>query len=379
MNRIIIVGGGLAGSLAALALAERRPDVELLLIEQGQTFGGNHTWSYFDSDIPQANRWVLEGIPAIRWPAHEVRFPKRTRTIDVGYNSIRSADLDHAVRAGLRADQYRLGAGVQSLQPTSVTIDGASLPARVVIDARGPSATAGLELGWQKFLGRYYRFQRPHGVKLPMIMDATVAQIDGYRFIYQLPISATDMLIEDTYYSLDPAIDGDALRDRLDHFATMTGAGPAIIFEEESGLLPVVVGGQVGALWSSSSLPLLGLRGGFFHPTTSYSLPDAVANAVHLTEQGDLTSGAVYALLRNRAEYLWRERAFFRLLNRMLFKAAEPDQAYRVLEHFYRLPAPLISRFYSADLSGLDKLRIMSGKPPVPVGKALWAMMRSAA
>ncbi len=53
---------------------------------------------------------------------------------------------------------------------------------------------------------------------------------------------------------------------------------------------------------------------------------------------------------------LWRERAFFRLLNRMLFHAAEPDQSYRVLEHFYRLSPAVISRFYAAQLTNLDKL-----------------------
>ena len=33
-NRLIIAGGGLAGCLAALALAKARPEVELLLIEE---------------------------------------------------------------------------------------------------------------------------------------------------------------------------------------------------------------------------------------------------------------------------------------------------------------------------------------------------------
>jgi lycopene beta-cyclase len=50
-----------------------------------------------------------------------------------------------------------------------------------------------------------------------------------------------------------------------------------------------------------------------------------------------------------------------------------------VLEHFYRLPQEVIARFYSARLTALDKLRILSGKPPVPIGRALLAMRRTAA
>jgi lycopene beta-cyclase len=58
----------------------------------------------------------------------------------------------------------------------------------------------------------------------------------------------------------------------------------------------------------------------------------------------------------------------------MLFNAAEPDQRYAVLEHFYRLPEPLVGRFYAAQLSAIDKLRIVSGRPPVPIGRALAAL-----
>ena len=73
---LIIVGGGLAGSLAALALAERRPDVPLLLVEAGETFGGNHVWSFFDGDVTRADeRALVEQLKPIRWPSHDVRLP----------------------------------------------------------------------------------------------------------------------------------------------------------------------------------------------------------------------------------------------------------------------------------------------------------------
>jgi lycopene beta-cyclase len=378
MSRIIIAGGGLAGSLAALALARRRPDVEFLLLEQGATFGGNHTWSYFDTDVPPESRWLLDGLAANHWPKHEVHFPNRHRMIAIGYNSIRSRNLDKALRETLRPDQYRFDARIASVGPTSVTLDGGeTLEADGVLDARGPVAMPGLDLGWQKFVGRYYRFERPHGVRLPVIMDATVEQIDGYRFAYSLPTSPTELLIEDTYYSATPVLDQEALRARID--ALMASQWSAELIEEESGVLPVVLGGSIDSLWRDARAPLIGVRGGFFHPTTSYSLPDAVANALLLAQQSDFRAASLMLLFHDRARRLWRERAFFRLLNRMLFRAAEPNQAYRVLEHFYRLSPSVIGRFYAAQLTSLDKLRVLSGKPPVPIGRALSALRKGAA
>ncbi|MEO7601768.1 MAG: lycopene beta-cyclase CrtY [Sphingomicrobium sp.] len=376
MSRVIIAGGGLAGGLVALALATRRPDVDVTLVEQGDAFGGNHTWSFFDSDVADEDRWIVGLVDHSHWPDHAIHFPKRQRTIPIGYNSIRSQSLDKALRETLDSGQIRLGATITSLSPTSVTLGGGeTLEADAVIDARGPRDLPGFELGWQKFVGRYLRFPGPHGVERPMIMDATVEQIDGYRFLYRLPVSPTELLIEDTYYSVSLSLDTPLLEARVDADAAALGAGTPEIIEQEHGVLPVVMAGDVGSLWRGAAVPRLGIAGGFFHPTTSYSLPDAVANASLIARQQDFSAPALHALLSARANRLWRERRFFRLLNRMLFRAAEPAKAYRVLEHFYRLPPVIVAHFYSARLTMLDKARILSGRPPVPIGRAIAALL----
>ena len=100
-------------------------------------------------------------------------------------------------------------------------------------------------------------------------------------------------------------------------------------------------------------------------------MPDAVGLANAICALPVIDAASVERLVRERSIRLWRERAFFRLLNRMLFRAAKPGERYKVLERFYGLSAPLIARFYAANLTPLDKLRILSGKPPVPVGAAL--------
>ena len=326
--------------------------------------------------MPADQRWVLQDLVSSHWPSHDIRFPKRERTIGIGYNSVRSRDLDKIVRKTLPKSALRTGTPIGAVGATSVDLaDGERLVADLVLDARGARGIPGLDLGWQKFVGRTYRFDGGHGVERPVIMDGTVAQHDGYRFVYFLPFSATELLIEDTYYSTDRALDRSMLQERLDAQAERVASGKFKLLGEEEGVLPVVMGGDFEALWRASDLvPRLGVRGGFFHPTTSYSLPDAIANAALITGLTDFDSRTVARILRARAKKLWRQRGFFRLLNRMLFRAAEPNESYRVLEHFYRLPPAIIGRFYAADLTPLDKLRVLSGKPPVPLGRALAAL-----
>ena len=68
-------------------------------------------------------------------------------------------------------------------------------------------------------------------------------------------------------------------------------------------------------------------------------------------------------------------RGFYRALDTMLFRAAEPDRRYQVLERFYRLGPDLVQRFYAAESRRTDQLRILSGRPPVPIGRAMRSLV----
>ena len=376
-QRLVIAGGGLAGGLAALALAARRPEAELVLVEQAQRFGGEHVWSFFDGDVAGEDRWLVDPMVAARWPGHDVLFPARQRTLPTGYASLRSGLLDARLRAALRPDQYRLGAPIAAVEADGVVLAGGErIEATAVIDARGPgdpSILDALDLGWQKFVGREYRLGAPHGLDRPIVMDARVDQADGYRFVYCLPFAEDRLLIEDTYYSTSPELDRDELGRRILAYAEAQGWRIAALEREEAGVLPVAMGGDFDAFWPAGDpVGRLGLRGGFFHPVTGYSLPDAVRCAMLLARQPDF--GAIANILRDEAARLWKARLFYRLLSRMLFRAAAPAERYRVLEHFYRLDTDVIARFYAARSTLADRLRILSGRPPVPVGRALKAL-----
>ena len=369
---LIIVGGGLSGALAALAIAEARPDVPLLLVEAGTDFGGNHVWSYFDGDVTGAEKTLVEGMKPHRWPSHTIRFPNRQRRLGFGYNSVHSERLDSLVREKLAPSQYRLGASVKRIASDGITMaDGAEIAAAGVIDARGPTGPMpGIEIAWQKFVGIEYAIPG-HGLETPIIMDATVDQSDGYHFVYSLPFSADRLLIEDTYYTNDAALDIRAIARRIADYAAAQGwSGEEL--RREDGQLPILLGGDPDVFWPANDpIPRLGLQGGFFHATTGYSLPQAAANAVALAQLSDLSAASLARWTRSRFLAQWKSGAFYRLLNRMLFKAARPEERVRIFQHFYRLDEALVGRFYGGKLTSFDKMRILSGKPPIPILRAL--------
>ncbi len=373
---LIILGGGLAGGLAALALRSERPDLTIALVEPGERIGGNHLWSFFESDIDPANRSLVEPLIAHRWPGYEVHFPALRRWIDQPYRTIESESLDAAVRAALPADAVFRARAIEAA-PGRVTLDdGRSIEGGAVIDARGlTEAPTGLACGWQKFVGQSLTIDSGHGIDRPMVMDATVDQAEGYRFVYCLPFSDTEVFVEDTYYSDMPDLDRDMLAGRIGAYVAAHGWRVTAASREERGVLPVVMGGDFDAFWpATEQLTRIGVRGGLFHPLTSYSLPDAVRTAVWLAREAPLNSRLGMAA-RARAKTHWERGKFDRMLARMLFRAADPAERYRILEHFYRLPAPLIARFYAGGSSWADRVRILAGKPPVAIGRAIAAAM----
>jgi len=115
----------------------------------------------------------------------------------------------------------------------------------------------------------------------------------------------------------------------------------------------------------------IGMAAGLFQPMTGYSLPDAVRTASLVAALPSLEVHALHDALKAHAEAAWRSRGYYRLLARMLFRAAMPAERYRMLERFYGLDGKLIARFYAGQSTALDKARILCGKPPVPIGRAM--------
>ena len=251
--------------------------------------------------------------------------------------------------------------------------DGRELAGTCIIDARGNRASPHLLLGYQKFLGLEVSLKQPHGQVLPIIMDATVAQNDGYRFIYSLPLTEDRLLIEDTYYSDGDTLAPEALRNQIAGYAAAQGWQLDGVLREESGVLPIILAGDIDAFLDEHAhgAPRIGLGAALFHPTTGYSLPDAVRMADRLATTAPLNTASARAVVHAQIRETWRNHGFFRLLNRMLFKAGAPARRYTILERFYGLDAGLIQNFYAGRLTTTDKARILIGKPPIAIRDAI--------
>jgi lycopene beta-cyclase len=381
----IIVGGGLAGGLAALALAQAGRAANLTLLEGEATLGGNHTWSFHDTDLDDEGRTFVSPMVARRWPRHEVRFPGRARTIAAGYSAISSAGFAEIVGARLQATgaRVRLGARAVAVAADQVRLaDGTVLRGDMVVDARGPTlGSNGERCGFQKFVGLELELDADGPWATPVLMDATLPQTDGYRFVYVLPFSSRRVLVEDTYYSDDPRLDHEACEREVLAYARRNGAVVVRVLRREVGVLPLPIeqplaGGTTKDTGGAGPLKI-GYRGGFFHAVTGYSVPLAVPVALAVARAR--SASEAHAALAVISGALAPQQRFGRLLNRLMFVALPPPSRWRAFERFYRLPEATIARFYAGRSTWGDRARVLVGRPPAGISwsRALGAWGRS--
>lgn len=371
---LVLVGGGLANGLIALRLSQVRPELRVAIVEAGAALGGNHTWSLFDADLTAEQREWTAALIAHQWEHYSVRFPRRQRVLPMGYRSSTSDKLAAALTSALPAEHIFLSAPAVSVAADRVVLaDQRQLNATAVIDGRGYRPSPHLELCWQKFVGQELELAAPHGLTGPVIMDATVPQLDGYRFVYVLPLGPRRVLVEDTYFSDAADLSEAAVMARIADYAADQGWSVERIVREEAGVLPMAIGGNIERLWDDGTpgVGMTGLQAALFQPATGYSFPDAARSADLIAALPVLDSDSVYRALREHSLRNWRATGFYRYLNLLLFKGANPAERYWVLERFYGMSDGLIRRFYAGQSSLVDRARILIGKPPISVRRAV--------
>jgi lycopene beta-cyclase len=359
-----LVGGGLQNALIALCLLERQPQARICLIERSATLGGNHLWCFHAGDVPESARAVIDSLVVRRWADYEVLFPGSRRVVDDEYAAVSSSRLHDVVSSKLAqapSATLLLDTSVAKVANDHVELgDGRTVHARVVIDARGPERLLPPSAAYQKFVGLELEIEPSAAFERPRLMDARVPQRDGFRFVYVLPFAPDRVLIEDTYFSDSPDLDQTRLCTEISRYAERHGLQVRSVVRRESGVLPLPL--QADLQFSQDSPLVAGYAGGFFHPTTGYSLPVALRLARHVASRSTttlFTDGWQRLLDRQR-----RQASFGMLLNRLLFSACLPEDRWRILARFYALPAPLIRRFYALDTSAIDRARIICGRPP---------------
>ncbi len=372
---VALVGAGFANGLIAAAVLHQHPGARVAVIDRRPDRSFNQTWCFHESDVPTAQVWSwLAPFVSHVWPGYDVAFPKFQRGFEGSYMGISGDSFgkvmeDLCLRPTVKV--FR-GQAVTAVEWDHVTLeDGRQVFARVILDGRGAVAqTTGT--GFQKFVGWEVDLEAqscPLPTR-PLLMDAQVDQVDGYRFFYVLPLGSQRFLIEDTYFSSRAELSVAAVEARLSDYIAQRGWRVRQLVRQEQGVLRMPwVSDERESPFAKAGFIQVGYRGGWYQPATGYSVPLALRVAHAVAGVGKFETPLINAAL----EPLWRQHkrqaAYYRLLNRLAFRGVKDEDRLAVFQRFYRLPAALVARFYAGQSTWWDKARILGGRPPVPLSR----------
>lgn len=375
----MILGAGCAGLSLALNLVEAGVDEPILVVDRRDRFENDRTWCFWDVEPTRFTE--LASHAWSRWMVHDGRRETVAECQQYRYLRIRSGDFYRSAFDRLAAAPnvtLALGRRIQGVSetPRGVTVataegdlrglrafdssgrTAASVPSTLTLKMRRPSLL-------QHFFGQTIRVDHPvFDPSRPTLMDFRASQADGPHFVYLLPLSTTEALVENTYlFPFDASPD----RHRLEIAAYLRlrydlDPDSFEVIEEESGAIPMSLApNQVEA---TRRVVPIGLAGGAARPSSGYAFlriqRQARWLADRLVREESIDSGGLRRSLGPR-KYRFFDAVFLRTL------ADHPELAPRIFGRMFDRaePAALV-RFLCEHSTLRDDLRIVAALPKLP-------------
>jgi lycopene beta-cyclase len=357
----ILAGGGCAGlSLVYHLLESSLKESQILIIDPSQGEIPNKTWCYWSKEAlpihPQSARFS--------WNSFYLKDANQQLTKpleELSYHHLNSHDFYAHVLEKIRQfpNVHFLKEEVVALTPTGTEIQvtthtADSYNASFVFDSRVESNDSDQSILKQVFIGIRIKVSEPlFDPKKWGLMDFETRSSNGFDFIYTLPFSTHEALIEYTAYTTEERSEEELLKELQEFLNQKYGPIAYDIQFQESGKIPMSTRNFFSSV-SPRHIPI-GTAAGWTKPSTGYTFAPIQENCTALVaslEKGELTR--LHFRRKNRFVFYdnilltiahrWPKRLPSLFLN--LFSSSRPE---------------LVFRFLSEKTTFSEEIRLLSG------------------
>jgi lycopene beta-cyclase len=357
----ILAGGGCAGlSLVYHLLESSLKESQILIIDPNQGEIPNKTWCYWSKEAlpihPQSARFSWNSF-YLKDEAQQLTKPLN----ELSYHHLNSHDFYAHVLEKIRQfpNVHFLKEEVVALTPTGTEIQvtthtADSYNASFVFDSRVESNDSDQSILKQVFIGIRIKVSEPlFDPKKWGLMDFETRPSNGFDFIYTLPFSAHEALIEYTAYTTEERSEEELLKELQEFLNQKYGSIAYDIQFQESGKIPMSTRNFFSSV-SPRHIPI-GTAAGWTKPSTGYTFAPIQENCAAIVaslERGELTNlhfprksrFVFYDNILLTIAHRWPKRLPGLFLN--LFSSSRPE---------------LVFRFLSEKTTFSEEIRLLSG------------------
>lgn len=371
---IAIIGGGASGLalLYAMHLQGILGEYEVALIEPEAKDSNDRTWSFWTDESDSA--WqMFSAVVSKTWSKVEAT-PGMQKLAPYKYGQIRSKDyyayINDALLSYPKFDRIRLRVDhlVNGSPLRIITTEKGQVTADLVFDSRPPQVYDP-ELIWQSFVG--YRIKSEEASFDPDIcrlMDFAVPQEKGLQFMYLLPTSENEALVEFTRFGAEVLSEKESLP-VINDYLLQLGIKTYEIEEKEIEKIPMSLKlNQRGKLhpYKANYIPI-GVRAGVVKASTGFAFKKIAQHSWELA-----------IALKNRQAlpkvgHPWNFWFYDELLLNLWWKEDSP--IYKIFLRLFEVhPIARILDFLDEKSHWTVDLRIMYNMPWAPF---FWSIGRS--
>lgn len=357
----ILAGGGCAGlSLVYHLLESSLKESQILIIDPNQGEIPNKTWCYWSKEAlpihPQSARFSWNSF-YLKDEAQQLTKPLN----ELSYHHLNSHDFFAHVLEKIRQfpNVHFLKEEVVALTPTGTEIQvtthtADSFSASFVFDSRVESSDSDQSILKQVFIGIRIKVSEPlFDPKKWGLMDFETRSSNGFDFIYTLPFSTHEALIEYTAYTTEERSEEELLKELQEFLKQKYGSIAYDIQFQESGKIPMSTRNFFSSV-SPRHIPI-GTAAGWTKPSTGYTFAPIQENCAAIVanlERNELTSlhfprksrFIFYDNILLTIAHRWPKRLPGLFLN--LFSSSRPE---------------LVFRFLSEKTTFSEEIRLLSG------------------
>lgn len=370
----IIIGAGAAGLMLADAMCKDEffKDKSILILDKDSKKTNDRTWCYWEAREGQFDPIVHKTWHHIYFAGK--KFSKRFKIAPYTYKMIRGIDFYTYILQGI---EKHPGVVFEQAEVTHANDDGALVTVKTsektytgdkVFNSLFSYDMATHQSKYpvlqQHFVGWFVKTPKPiFDSDQATYMDFSIAQKENTRFMYVLPTSENEALIEYTLFS-EHLLPKEEYETAIKNYLTNDlGCSEYEITDTEMGSIPMTA--YDFKEHHSKNMRYIGTAGGWAKPSTGYTFRSTAKKTPKLLAH--IKSGKPLNSLSFKTKFWYYDLLFIDVLFN------DNAKGYRIFETLFKNRKPQqVFKFLDEETSFIEDVGNMMGSPKIPFTKALF-------